>query len=96
MVGAGIGRGRSTGPGRWIHTAAAAPGEDGPAVLLAVMRAALSGDGVTAAGGCVPGASPLVQRLLGAGFRIADRDTFLASDPSIVDPLREIVDTGVL
>ena len=96
VVGAGIGRGRSTGPGRWIHTTAAAPGEDGPTVLLALMRAALSGDGVTAAGGCVPGPSPLVQRLLGAGFRIADRDTFLASDPSIVDPLREIVDTGVL
>jgi len=96
VVGAGIGRARSTGPGRWIHTAAAAPDEDGPTVLLAVMRAALTGADVTVVGGCVPGPSPLVQRLLGAGFRIADRDTFLASDPTIVDPLREIVDTGVL
>ena len=34
--------------------------------------------------------------LLEAGFRIVDRDTFLASDPGLDDPHREIVNTGLL
>jgi GNAT superfamily N-acetyltransferase len=96
IVGVGIGRDRLRGPGRWVHGAMAAPGEDGPAVLLAVMRATLLVDGAEFAGGCVPGPSPLVRTLLESGFRIADQDTFLASDPGVVDPLREIVNTGVL
>jgi GNAT superfamily N-acetyltransferase len=96
IVGVGIGRNRTRGPGRWVHGAMAAPGEDGPAVLLAVLRATLRADGVDFAGGCIPGPSPLVRVLLESGFRIADRDTFLASDPGVVDPLREIVNTGVL
>jgi GNAT superfamily N-acetyltransferase len=93
-VGAGIGRARFTGPGRWLARAVAAPGSDGPAVLLAGLRHGLAGSDV--GGGCVPGASPLARVLLDAGFRIADHDTFLASDPTVVDPAREIVDTGVL
>lgn len=96
IVGAGVGRDRFTGPGRWVHEAMAAPDADGPAVLLALLRAALDGQGVDVAGACVPGPSPLARTLLDAGFRIADRDTFLASDPALIDPLRSIVNTGVL
>jgi hypothetical protein len=44
----------------------------------------------------VPGPSPLVRVLLESGFRIIDHDTFLASDPAVIDPLREIVNTGFL
>lgn len=94
IVGAGLGRARITGTGRWIHGAMAAPDEDGPDVLMTGLRHGLAGS--TRGGGCIPGASPLARGLLERGFRIVDRDTFLASDPSVVDPLREIVDTGVL
>jgi GNAT superfamily N-acetyltransferase len=93
-IGVGIGRGRFTGPGRWLARAVAAPDADARRVLLAALSHGLSGGSV--GGGCVPGASPLAPVLLDSGFRIADHDTFLASDPSLVDPSREIVDTGVL
>ena len=94
VVGTGIGRQRLNGQGRWIQHAMAAPGEDGPAVLLALLRGGLAGSEV--GGGCVPGPSRLVPLLLEAGFRIVDRDTFLSSDPAVVDPDREIVNTGFL
>jgi hypothetical protein len=93
-IGTGFGRRRLTGHGRWLARAAVAPEVDGPPVLLAALVHGLAG--VAIAGACVPGASPLAGQLLAAGFRIADHDTFLASDPTVVDPLREIVDTGVL
>jgi GNAT superfamily N-acetyltransferase len=96
IVAAGIGRDRFTGPGRWVHDGMAAPDADGPTALLALLAATLAGDGVSVAGACIPGPSPLARTLLGAGFRIADRDTFLASDPTLIDPLRSIVNTGVL
>jgi GNAT superfamily N-acetyltransferase len=93
-VGTAIGRRRFNGQGRWIHHAMAAPDADGPAVLLAALHACLAG--ATVGGGCVPGPSPLVRVLLEARFRVVDRDTFLASEPAIVDPQREIVNTGFL
>ena len=94
VVGTAIGRRRLSGRGRWMHHAVAAPGEDGPSILLAAMHAGLAGAEV--GGGCIPSPSPLVRTLLEAGFRITDRDTYLASDPAIVDPYREIVNTGFL
>lgn len=93
-VGVGIGRARFTGPGRWLARAVAAPDADGGPVLIAALRHGLAGANV--GGGCVPGSSPLARVLLESGFRIADHDTFLASDPDLVDAWREIVDTGVL
>ena len=91
IVGAGIGRNAFRAPMRWMHEAVAAPDADGPAVLLAALGYALAGQEL--GGACVPGASPLVRRLLDLGFRVRDRDTFLASDAALVDPLREIVNT---
>jgi GNAT superfamily N-acetyltransferase len=94
IVGTGIGRQRLNGQGRWMQHAMAAPGEVGPAILLAMLHGGLAGSEV--GGGCVPGPSPLVPVLLEAGFRIVDRDTFLSSDRTVVDPGREIVNTGFL
>ena len=54
-------------------------GADGPAVLLAALGYALAGQEL--GGACVPGASPLVRRLLDLGFRVRDRDTFLSLGP---------------
>jgi hypothetical protein len=34
--------------------------------------------------------------LLGAGFRIRDQDTFLASDSRLIDPARTLPNTGIL
>ena len=72
----------------------AAPGEDGPAVLLAALRHGLAGS--TLGGGCIPAPRRSRADLLELGFRVVDRDTYLASDPAIVDPEREIVNTGIL
>jgi GNAT superfamily N-acetyltransferase len=93
-VAAGVGRTRVRGTGRWIHGAVAAPDADGPAALLTAMAYGLAGS--PEGGACVPGPSPLVRQLLDAGYRIVDRDTFMATEPTLVDPLRELVDTGIL
>jgi hypothetical protein len=93
-AGVGIGRARFTGPGRWLARAVAGPEGDAGPVLIAALAHGLAG--ATVGGGCVPGASPLARTLLESGFRIADHDTFMTSDPSVIDPWREIVDTGVL
>jgi GNAT superfamily N-acetyltransferase len=93
-VGAGIARARLSGPGRWMVRGVTAPDADGATVLLAALAHGLAG---TELGGvCLPGSTPLARTLLEVGFRIVDRDVFLASDPSIVDPLREIIDSSVL
>jgi hypothetical protein len=34
--------------------------------------------------------------LLNSGFRVVDRDVFLASDPAIADPLRLVPNPGML
>ncbi len=44
----------------------------------------------------VQGPSPVVQPLLDAGFRIADRDQFMASEPDLIDPARLIPNSGLL
>jgi len=94
IVGVGFVRDRLSGPGRWLDHAVVAPGADGATVLLAIARAGW--DGAELAGASVPGPSGLVPVLLRAGFTIRDRDTFLASDPSVVDAAREVVNTGFL
>jgi GNAT superfamily N-acetyltransferase len=95
-VGTGLSRRRRSAPGRWIHQAIAAPDVEATPVLLAMMADGLASGPVGGAvgGACVPGPAGLVRPLLEAGFRILDRDTFMASDPSIVDPSRELMDTG--
>ena len=93
-VAVGIGRSRLNGRGRWIDRARVAPGQDPvPALLVALAEA---GKGNDLVGACVLGPSALLPLLLAAGFRIRDRDTFMASEPGLVDPERELVNTGIL
>jgi len=98
LVAVGLSRGRIVGRGRWIDRAVVAPdAEPLPALLAALAAAPLAAAARRGAlGACVPGPSSLVRALLDAGFRITDRDIFLASDPDVVDPAREIMNTGFL
>jgi GNAT superfamily N-acetyltransferase len=63
-----------------------------PVTLAALARAGREGIVLAA----VPGPSPVVRPLLDLGFRIADRDQFMASEPDIVDPARMIPNPGML
>jgi GNAT superfamily N-acetyltransferase len=97
VVATGLGRNRVRGDGRWLDRALAGPGVDA-SVAVAAFVAALAFVGVPGKpiGASIPGPSPLVRVLLDRGFRIADRDTFLSSAADMVDPVRTIVNSGVL
>ncbi|HEY8439486.1 MAG TPA: GNAT family N-acetyltransferase [Candidatus Limnocylindrales bacterium] len=63
-----------------------------PATLAAVARAGRGGVVLVT----VQGPNPLLRVLLDLGFRIADRDQFMASDPDLMDPARLIPSAGML
>ena len=44
---------------------------------------------------CIQGPSPVLRPLLEAGFRVADRDTYLASREDLIDPARLIPNPGM-
>jgi GNAT superfamily N-acetyltransferase len=44
----------------------------------------------------MPGPHPALRTLLESGMRIVDHDQFLASDPSLVDPVRLLPNPGML
>jgi GNAT superfamily N-acetyltransferase len=88
-----LGRRRLNGFGRVIDRARVAPGEHPTLPLLAAVRQAAEVDRLISV--AVPGPSPLLAVLLGAGFRIRDRDTFMASEPGLVDPGSEIPNNGL-
>jgi GNAT superfamily N-acetyltransferase len=69
------------------------PGADPVGPALAAIHRAGRGGVVQVT---VPGPSPLVRSLLGLGFRIADRDQFMASSPDLVDPARLLPSGGML
>jgi hypothetical protein len=93
-VATGLSRRRMNGKDHWLDHAAAAPGANAVPALMTALR--LGGADATLTGAAVPGPSPLLRALLEAGWKIDDRDVFLASDPSVVDPQREIMNTGFL
>ena len=93
-VAVGLSRGRLNGFGRWIDRAMVAPDEDPVAPLIALIRR--GADGGDLIGASVAGPSPLLPALLAAGFRIRDLDTFMASDPGLIDPARTLPNTGIL
>jgi GNAT superfamily N-acetyltransferase len=45
---------------------------------------------------CLLGPHPVLRPLLECGFRVVDRDVYLASDPAIVDPVRLVPNPGML
>lgn len=92
-VAAGDSRPRIRGSGRWLHRLIPAPDTDPTPAILAALRHAADDDGVI--GACVMGPNPALRTLLvDCGLRIADRDTFMATDPALLDP-RGIYDTGI-
>lgn len=93
-VAVGMARARLNGVGRWIDRALVAPAEDPVAPFIALIRR--GADGGDLIGASIAGPSPLLPALLAAGFRIRDRDTFMASDPALVDPARTLANTGIL
>jgi GNAT superfamily N-acetyltransferase len=60
---------------------------------LAALARAGRGGPVTV---CMSGPHPALRPLLEAGFRVVDRDQFMASGPAIVDPIRLIPHSGML
>jgi len=92
-VAAGDSRARLRGTGRWLTRLIPAPDTDPVPATLVALRGAADDDGVI--GTCVMGPNPALRPLLVEhGFRIVDRDTFMATDPALLDP-RGIYDTGI-
>jgi GNAT superfamily N-acetyltransferase len=94
VVAVGSSRLRMNRNGHWLDHVQVAPDADPGPPLLAAMRDGAQGTRLV--GACVPGPSPLLPVLLEAGFRIGDKDIYLASEPTLVDPARELVNTGIL
>jgi GNAT superfamily N-acetyltransferase len=80
-------------PGRWLDHASMAADADPVRTAFAVLRAAAAGERLGAA---VPGPHPAVAKLLEAGVRIGDTDTFCATDPDLLDPGRLFPSPGML
>jgi GNAT superfamily N-acetyltransferase len=93
VIAAGYARARQIGPVRALDRLLIRPGQPslGP-VCLALRRAARGGQVRT----CLPGPNGAVRPLLEAGFRIEDRDMYMASRPDLVDPDRLVPNPGML
>jgi GNAT superfamily N-acetyltransferase len=90
-VAVGHSRPQMRGAGRWLERVSVAPDAESAGPIVAAFRAGADDDGRI--GGCLLGVNPALPVLLDAGFRIADRDTAMASDPSLID-VNGVVDTG--
>ncbi|HET7031165.1 MAG TPA: GNAT family N-acetyltransferase [Candidatus Limnocylindrales bacterium] len=89
----GYGRARQAAPIRVLDRLVIHRDADPVATTIAAMRQAARGGPVLV---CLGGPHPALRPLLEAGFRIVDRDQFLASDPTLVDPVRLIPNPGML
>lgn len=89
----GYARARQRSPARAVDRLVVRPDADPVAPMLAGLVRAARGGMVHA---CVPGPSPLLPILLEAGFRVIDRDPYLASHADIVDPVRLLPNPGML
>ena len=63
-----------------------------PVTMAALTRAARGGIVLA----CIQGPSPVLRPLLDLGFRIADHDQFMSSEPDLIDPARLIPNPGML
>ncbi len=92
-VGAGIARAKQATTARALDRLVIAPDADPVPVAVAAIARAARGGPVQAT---VFGPSPLLPVLIDAGFKVVDHDQFLASDPTLVDPLRLLPNPGML
>lgn len=93
VVAFGYARARQAVPIRVVDRLVIHPdGEPVGATLAALARAGRGGPVHLA----MFGPHPVLRPLLDAGFRVVDRDVFLSSDPTIVDPARLVPNGGML
>jgi GNAT superfamily N-acetyltransferase len=93
VVAVGHARARQKGPARALDRLVIRPGRDPLGPIWAALRRAARGGPVMV---CIPGPNPAVRPLLEAGFRIEDHDTFMASGPDLLDPVRLLPNPGML
>jgi hypothetical protein len=95
VVGIANARARQASPVRALNRLVVHPDAavDPVAVTLAAIRRA-SRDGPVLV--TVQGPSPVLRPLLEHGFRVADRDQYMASEPDLIDPARLIPNPGML
>jgi GNAT superfamily N-acetyltransferase len=89
----GYGRAKQDSATRDVERLLVRPGADPVGPILAGLARVARGGRVHA---CVFGPNPILPILLEAGFRIVDRDQYLASDRDLVDPARLVFDPGML
>lgn len=93
IVAFAYGRVRQAAPVRAVTRLLVRSGVDPVAPIVAALARIARGAPVSVG---IPGPSPALPVLLEAGFRIEDRDTFMASDPALVDPVRLLPNSGLL
>jgi GNAT superfamily N-acetyltransferase len=93
VAGFGYGRARQAAPIRVLDRLLIHPDAEPVPTLVAGLRRAGRGGPVLT---CLLGPHPALRSLLEAGFRIADRDQFLASDRDLADPARLVPNPGML
>jgi len=67
---------------------ALAPSADAADAVLALLAALPSEDGYAVV--CLPGPHPAVRPLLAAGWRVAEFDLYMATEPGLLDPTRAV------
>ena len=92
VVACGYARARQASAVRVLDRLIVRPDADPVAATFAALRRAARGGPVFI---CVQGPSPVLRPLLEAGFRVADRDTYLASRADLIDPARLIPNPGM-
>ena len=93
IVAGGYGRARQKGSERAMDRLLVRADRDPIGPIVAALRRVARGGNVLA---CLPGPNPAVAPLLEAGFRLEDRDTYMASEPDLVDPTRFLPNPGML
>jgi GNAT superfamily N-acetyltransferase len=92
-ISVGTARDRWRKAGRWIDRLIISPDAiDVVAPVLAALQHGSRGQPISIP---LAGPHPAVPVLIEAGFRLYDKDTFMASEEGLLDPLRHIVDPGV-
>jgi hypothetical protein len=92
-IAVGNSRDRRRSAGRWMDRLILEPGlSDLVSPVLAALDFGGRGQPISIA---IGGSHPAARVLVDAGFRMFDRDTFMASDDGLLDPLHHIVEPGV-